>query len=215
MTVEITQSTLEARLDYTFTRKDLLAEALTHASSGPLNYERLEFLGDRVLGMVVGNWLWETYLEAQEGELSRRHTTMVRESSLVSVAEAWGLRDFIRYGGGEVHKDSILADVVEAILGAVWLDGGFENVDALVRKEWGYLLDIKDEKDAKSRLQEWLQGAGMELPSYEVIEESGPDHDKHFKVQVNTAKGACVGEGRSKHVASLNAAINMMKNLEK
>lgn len=210
----MTLAVLEHRLGYTFRQKHLLQEAVTHASHGSLNYERLEFLGDRVLGLVVGNWLWERFPEADEGELSRRHTALVRESSLVSVAEAWTLADYMRYGGGEARKDSILADAVEAILGALWIDGGLQAADSVIRRDWAVAVDIKDEKDAKSRLQEWLQGDGLELPHYEVVEESGPDHEKHFKVMVLTAKGNCMGEGRSKHAASADAAHNMMKILE-
>lgn len=205
---------LEARVGHVFADKALLTEALTHSSHGGATYERLEFLGDRVLGMVVGNWLYRRFPAAPEGELSRRHTSMVRESSLVMVGERWGVADYILFGGGEARKDSIVADVVEAVLGAVWVDGGLEAVQAIIERDWAFLVDLKDEKDPKSRLQEWLQGHGFDLPTYEVIEENGPDHDKFFKVMVYTAKGACAGAGRSKHVASADAAHNMMKILE-
>ena len=206
---------LQARFGYEFKDASLLREALTHASHGGLNYERLEFLGDRVLGLAVGSWLWGHFPSADEGELSRRHTMLVRESTLVTVAQNLKLGEHIVLGGGEAVKASILADVVEAILGAIYIDGGFEPVLRLVQMEWAGLLDLKDEKDPKGRLQEWLQGQGLELPHYEVVEESGPDHNKFFKVVVSTAKGQCLGEGRSKHSASADAAQNMMAILEK
>lgn len=214
MTLGLTIALLEGHLGYVFKKKELLAEAITHSSSGGVNYERLEFLGDRVLGVAVGSWLFQRFPLAPEGELSRRHTSLVRESSLVLVGERWGLGDIIIFGGGEARKDSIVADVVEAVLGALWVDGGLEVVETVIERDWAFLVDLKDEKDPKSRLQEWLQGQGFDLPTYEVIEESGPDHDKFFKVMVYTAKGACVGAGRSKHVASADAAQNMMQILE-
>lgn len=210
----MTHDVLQARLGYRFKDAALLGAALTHSSHGADNYERLEFIGDRVLGLAVASMLWKMFPEADEGELSRRHTALVRESSLVRVAGMWGISGIIRYGSGEMERPSILADVVEAILGAVWLDGGFEVVEAIVARDLAELADVKDEKDPKSRLQEWLQGLGLGLPLYEVVEERGPDHDKHFTVKVITAQGESLGEGRSKHIASANAAQNMMTILE-
>lgn len=193
----------------------LLEQAVTHRSfDGEIHYERLEFLGDRVLGVVVAEWLWERFEGADEGELSRRLGAMVRESTLVAVAEAWRLKDVVRIGAGEVLKDSILADVVEAILGAVWLDGGLEAARAVVRRDWSQFIDLKDEKDPKSRLQELLQGDGLELPLYEVVKETGRDHDKWFIVMVKCAKGEAVGEGRSKQVAGSEAAANLLKRID-
>jgi ribonuclease-3 len=211
----VTLGDFQARLGYVFKDIALLREALTHASHGDLNYERLEFLGDRVLGLAVGSWLWERFLEADEGELSRRHTMLVRESTLVKVAVALDLERYIVFGNGEAKKDSILADAMEALLGAIFIDGGLLPVMGVVQREWAAMIDLKDEKDPKGRLQEWLQGQGWALPHYEVIEESGPDHNKHFKVMVQTEKGECLGEGRSKQAASADAAQNMMAVLEK
>jgi ribonuclease III len=205
---------LQQRLGYHFKDAALLEAALTHSSHSVDNYERLEFIGDRVLGLAVADMLWGKFPEAHEGELSRRFTALVRESCLVQVAGFWNVSGAIRYGAGELERPSILADVVEAILGAIWLDGGLEAVKDIVSRDWADLSDVKDEKDPKSRLQEWLQGKGFDLPLYEVLEERGPAHDKHFTVKVITAKGESLGEGRSKQVASANAAQAMMMILE-
>lgn len=198
---------------YAFEDEALLRRALTR--SGNLReFQRLEFLGDRMLGVVIGAWLFEEFPQADEGELSRRLTFLVRESTLVGVARSWGVEKALKLGVGETATESILADCVEAVLGAVWLDGGLEAVAEVVTAGWGKLIHLKDEKDAKTRLQEFLQGKGLKLPVYEVVDEMGKDHDKWFKVRVVCDEGEAVGEGKSKQVASLAAAAKLMEKFD-
>jgi ribonuclease-3 len=137
---------------------------------------------------------------------------MVRESALVAVAEGWGLGGRVKLGAGEGLRPSIMADVVEAVLGAVWLDGGYEAANRVVRAHWN--IDFEDAKDAKTRLQELVQGAGHGLPVYDVVDEAGPAHERFFKVKVACALGEAVGEGRSKQVAGADAAARLLKELE-
>lgn len=211
----MTLGDLQQRLGFKFTDSALLGQALRHPSSGEPSYQRLEFLGDRVLGLVIGEWLYERFPHADEGELSRRLTALVRESTLAGIATVWGVADVVQVGVGERSKDSILADVVESLLGAVWLQGGMEAVRALVRREWLPFVDAADEKDAKTRLQEWLQQRGLPVPAYEVVDEQGPAHDRYFRIKVTSEQGEAEGEGRSKQLASTRAAENLMKILEK
>lgn len=204
---------LEARLGYVFKDRGLLAQALTHSSASANNYERLEFLGDRVLGLVVGNWLWEVFPDALEGELSRRFMALVRESALVQVADGWGVPSVIVLGTGEAVKPSIVADVVEALLGAVWREAGMDEVVRLVRRDWAPMLGASDEKDPKTLLQERMQVGGGALPVYEVVAEDGPPHDRVFKVKVSTILGEAEGAGRSKQAAGVDAARALLKRL--
>ena len=206
-------TSLEARLGYVFKERGLLAQALTHSSACAANYERLEFLGDRVLGMVVGAWLWEVFPHAPEGELSRRFMALVRESTLVDVAHAWGLADALVLGTGEAVRPSILADAVEAVLGAVWHEGGMAEVERIVRRDWAGVLGDSDKKDPKTALQELVQGRGGALPMYDVVAEDGPPHERIFKVKVTTALGDAEGEGKSKQVAGIAAAKALLERL--
>ncbi|PZP38828.1 MAG: ribonuclease III [Pseudomonas fluorescens] len=200
-------------IGYTFTDKTLLQQALTHSSHSEQNYERLEFLGDRILGAVIGSWLYTAYPEASEGELSRRHMALVRESCLVQVAKAWNIGHSIRLGAGEHLKDSILADCVEAILGAIWEEDGLPAATQVIAMSWAPYIDAPDEKDPKTHLQEVLQASSHPLPVYTVVSESGPDHDKSFVVEVSTPLGTATGQGRSKQTASAAAAAQLIKNL--
>jgi len=202
-------------LGYTFRQPELLEQALTHPSFGAKNYQRLEFLGDRVLGLIVADMLFAHFPEAAEGELSRRFTMLVREAALAEIGREWRLEDVIRLGAGEVVKQAILADVVEAVLGAIYEDGGVEAVRGLVKTAWKPYLERKDEKDPKSRLQELVQGGGNPLPEYVVIAEEGPDHNKNFTVEVRSALGVGTGQGMSKQVAGTAAAAALLAQLDK
>lgn len=199
-------TSLQQKISYTFAKPELLVRALTHPSKGGDHYERLEFLGDRLLAAVIGDWLFQRYPDADQGELSRRYAAMVREEALAGVGASWGLAEEVILGPGETMGASILADVVEAVLGAVWVDGGNDFVKAIVWRDWDDLMNQKDEKDPKTRLQEWLQAQGLGLPVYETVEEVGPAHDKGFTVKVTTPKGDATGEGRSKQAAGAAAA---------
>ncbi len=204
---------VETKLGYVFKDKGLLAQALTHSSHHATNYERLEFLGDRVLGVVVGDCLYAQFATAGEGELSRRFMALVRESTLVHVAGKWGVVDAVALGAGEAVKPSIVADVVEALLGAVWLDGGIDEVTRIVKRDWADAVENSDKKDPKTALQELVQGQGGALPVYDVVAEDGPPHDRTFKVKVTTVLGDAEGTGKSKQVAGLDAARALLERL--
>lgn len=206
---------LQSRIGYVFADESLLVRALTHSSfAGGENYQRLEFLGDRVLALCVADWLVREFGQADEGELTRRLTAVVRQSALVQVAENWGLAAVMRVGVGERVKESVLADGVEAVLGAVWLDGGLGKVRAVIEAAWGEMLRQADVKDGRSRLQELLQAKKLALADYEVVQAVGPDHAKVFTVRVKCALGEAEGVGGSKQLASVAAAEALLKDLE-
>lgn len=181
-----------AGIDYEFSDPDLLQRALTHRSHGPGHYERLEFLGDSLLNFVAAEILFQNRPHAPEGDLSRLRSRLVRDVTLAEIAAELGLGEHLRLGLGEMKsggflRESILADVLEALFGAIYLDGGFDAARQVVR---GLLLaresDLPDAdrlKDPKTRLQELLQAHGHELPEYAVIAESGADHAKQFEVE--------------------------------
>lgn len=174
-----------------FARADLLRLALTHRSRGNPNNERLEFLGDAVLNMVVAELLFVARPDVPEGDLSRLRARIVRERTLAEVARQLDLGKHVLLGPGELKsggflRDSILADALEAVIGAVFLDGGFdaarELVERLMAERITALPDAESLKDPKTRLQELLQGRSLKLPEYEVIDEHGADHDRSFTV---------------------------------
>lgn len=179
-------------INYRFEDATLLARALTHRSHGPGHYERLEFLGDSLLNLVIAEQLYHRRPHAHEGDLSRLRSRLVRDVTLARLAGELGLGDHLKLGAGELKsggylRESILADVVEAVIGAVYLDGGFEAarrvIVELFEERIESLPDAETLKDAKTRLQERLQARGHELPEYEVIAESGADHAKVFEVE--------------------------------
>ncbi|MFW6340397.1 MAG: ribonuclease III [Wenzhouxiangella sp.] len=179
-------------IEYRFRDPSLLTRALTHRSFGPGHYERLEFLGDSLLNMVVAELLFHDRPHASEGDLSRLRSRLVRDVTLAEVARELELGRYLRLGQGEMRsggflRESILADVVEALIGAVYLDGGFEParqvVTALIGERLGRLPDAVQLKDPKTRLQELLQARGHELPVYTVLAETGADHAKRFLVE--------------------------------
>ena len=211
-------------INYRFSDQHLLEEALTHRSRGPINYERLEFLGDSVLNLVVSSRLFELKPDAPEGDLSRMRARLVRGESLADIASGLGLGKHIKLGEGEMksggyRRASILADAFEALLGAIFLDGGYSgcrNVildmfDPLIEK----LPDIEELKDAKTRLQEWLQGRGRPLPEYTLLKEEGADHAKKFHVQCLIKDDGSMVEatGNSRRKAEQAAAANALELL--
>lgn len=213
---------LQERLGYAFKDPDLLVRALTHVSApgtgAASNYQRLEFLGDRVLGLAVAEMVFRAFPDAPEGELSRRLSELVRRETCAEVAIAWDVGPNLKLGGGEVQSGgrrntAILADVCEAIIGAVFLDGGFEAGRALVEAAFHehLLLPRRPLRDPKSALQEWAQGQGLPTPTYTVVEQIGPDHAPEFRVmaKVQGFENA-VGIGRSKRVAEQEAARNLL-----
>ena len=178
-------------LAYQFRDSKLLQTALTHRSFGKSNNERLEFLGDAVLNMVVAELIYQHRPDVNEGDLSRLRARIVRGESLANIARDLDLGKHIIVGAGAQRsggqqRESILADALEAVVGAVYLDGGFEEARGVIKSLCLRLIealpDAESLKDAKTRLQEWLQAQGLSLPAYQLIEEQGQDHAKQFTV---------------------------------
>jgi ribonuclease III len=226
-------SGLEEILGYAFRDRQLLEEALTHRSllneiveEGRRDNERLEFLGDAVLGLIIAEWVMEAYPHELEGELTRLRSALVKEKKLAEVARGLKLGEFLYLGKGEErmegrNKRSILADAFEAIVGAIYLDGGFEGARDFVRRTFEALLrEARTNQslltDAKTRLQELMLALFRRAPVYEVAEERGPDHAKTFVIhlRLNDRTLAC-GQGRSKKEAEQDAAERFLKHLEK
>ena len=211
---------LEARIGHCFANKGLIARGLTHVSAlhhdlGRVeSYQRLEFLGDRVLGLAVSDMLYLAFPDAEEGELSRRLADLVRKESCAEVALEWDISDHVRLGEGEAQsggasKSAILADICESIIGAVFLDGGYDAARAVVAGAWSQRMTTprRPLRDAKTALQEWAQGRGLPTPTYREIARSGPAHAPHFQMSVTVAGHAeAQAAGASKRVAEQAAA---------
>lgn len=202
-------------------RPTLIEQALTHRSAGPLNNERLEFLGDALLGLIIAEALLERFPRASEGELSRRRATLVNKDALAAVARGLRLGDYLRLGSGEVRtgghaRDSILADAFEALLGAIYLDQDFATARQVVLSVFDEpLSDVANRdagKDPKTRLQEWLQARQLGLPDYEVIDIHGEQHAQRFSVRCRLAGDGreAVGDGSSRRRAEQQAAEMML-----
>jgi len=212
---------LQERLGCSLAEPALLARALTHRSAGPDNNERLEYLGDAVLSFVVAELLFQRFPEASEGELSRYRATLVSGESLAAMAAALGLGEHLRLGEGELksggqRRATILADALEALIGAIYVDRGLDAVrqaasrmfdDALAALPAAGLL-----KDPKTRLQEWLQGRGLALPAYTVMEVSGEPHEQRFRVccDVGALGVHAEAEGSSRRRAEQEAAQRVL-----
>ncbi len=214
-----------AGIDYRFADQQLLEEALTHRSRGANNYERLEFLGDSVLNLVVSSRLFELKPDASEGDLSRMRARLVRGESLTDIAAGLGLGKQLNLGAGEMKsggfgRASILADAFEALLGAIFLDSDYAICRTVILDLFDPLIEklptIEELKDAKSRLQEWLQGRGRPLPEYTLIREEGADHVKKFHVQCRIADDGSLMEasGSSRRRAEQAAAAKMLELLQ-
>jgi ribonuclease III len=217
---------LERKLDYRFNDRVRVLQALTHPSfeherAGDGNYQRLEFLGDAVLGMALAEALYGRFPESNEGVLSRFRSQVADQDTLAGIARSLDLGRFVRLGRGEEQgagrdKDSILADVLEALIAAVYLDGGLDEVRRLIRRLFDPILDNREAtlkiNDAKSELQELLCARRRPSPLYRLIDESGPPHDRLFRFQV-LVDGVVVGEGegRSKKVAQQAAAAQALE----
>ncbi|MGY2048417.1 ribonuclease III [Methylobacterium sp. JK268] len=209
-------SALEARIGHVFADKDLLRRALTHVSagSGLESYQRLEFLGDRVLGLAVADGLYAALPEADEGDLSRRLSGLVRRESCAAVAGTWDVGPHLKLGAGEVHgggrrNPAILADVCEAILGGIFLDAGYDAAKAVIDRAFGAAgeAEATSGRDPKSALQEWAQGLGLPTPTYAVVERAGPDHAPIFRIEARVSGvEPSLGVGGSKRLAEQEAA---------
>ena len=213
MTLEV----LSHRLGYSFKRNALLKQALTHRSHSHSNNERLEFLGDGVLNCVIANLLYQRFTTLPEGDLSRLRAHLVKESTLSEIAQQLSLGEALRLGEGELksggwRRPSLLADAVEALIGAVFVDGGFAEAEGLVTRLYGPLLNNLDPKsvgkDPKTLLQEYLQGRKLALPEYALLGTEGEAHCQTFRVECRIPALAiqAQGEGGSRRAAEQQAA---------
>ena len=204
-------------IDYPFNNPALLTQALTHRSFSGINNERLEFLGDGALNFIIAHQLYQRFPRLAEGDLSRLRAALVKESTLSEIAFSLNIGDALKLGEGELksagwRRPSILADALEAIVGAVYVDGGYVAAETLVLKLFEEKLAIIDpkviDKDAKSQLQEYLQGKKIELPDYKVVSIEGEAHAQTFKMECVIAKLhiTTVGEGTSRRIAEQSAA---------
>jgi len=216
---------LSERLHYTFKDEKLIRKALTHASAlepgegDDQSYQRLEFLGDRVLGLVVATMLHKNFPKADEGELARRFNHMVKRETCAEIAQELNLGDAMRIGHSEAQtggrkKTALLADICEAVIAAIYLDGGFDAATAFIQRFWKkrMLSWTGPLRDAKTTLQEWAQSKSLPTPFYEVISRDGPDHAPIFVVAV-AVKGLENGQGKggSKRLAEQNAAEAVLR----
>lgn len=218
------RSELEGRIGYHFKDGALLDHALTHISavsgkSRARSYQRLEFLGDHVLGLAVSEMLFRNFPSADEGGLSRRLADLVRRETCADVARAIDLGAVIKLGHSEANaggrrRTAILADVCEAVVGAVFLDGGYGEAVALVERLWGERMKAsqRPSRDPKTALQEWAQGRGLPTPVYREIERTGPEHNPRFRIVVELPNlESAEGEGASKRSAEQAAAAAMLE----
>jgi ribonuclease III len=225
----------EAILGYAFRRPQLLREALTHRSavSGPRigrgrtgpstgagSNERLEFIGDRVLGLLIAEWLAERFPHEQEGALGPRLAHLVSQPTIAAIAERLGLPAALAVAPGEARagvrrRATVLADATEALIGALYLDGGLVPARAFVRGAWEGAMasQVAPPKDPKTALQEWLLGRGMKLPAYELVSREGPPHDPVFVIAVEAAGARGEGRAGSKRLAERLAAEDVLRKL--
>ena len=220
-------------IGYGFAQRELLQEALTHPSALVAErrgrsrklvgrgYERLEFLGDRVLGLVVADLLWRRFEDEPEGDLTRRHTHLVRREALARVAEAIELGPHLilsraEAAAGAARNPGILADACEALIAAIFVDGGFAAASSFVRRFWEPLIDEMEEppRDPKTALQEWAQARGLALPAYELVSTSGPDHSPLFTVAASVlGRDRATATASSKRLAEARAAATLLDRL--
>jgi ribonuclease-3 len=216
---------IEQRIGHTFADSALLTTAFTHVSAlkpsrhRTESYQRLEFLGDHVLGLIVSEMLYRAFPRADEGELSKRLADLVRKETCADVAKSLGLHEAIKLGTvgagvGERLRRSVLGDICEAVIGAVFLDGGYAAASKFVAENWTERMrkPMRPLRDAKTVLQEWAQGQGLPTPVYREIERTGPHHDPQFRVAVELpGLTPAEGVGGSKRAAEKVAALAMLK----
>jgi ribonuclease-3 len=212
-------------IGYEFADPDLAGIALTHRSAAGRDertYERLEFLGDRVLALVIADMLYDAFPHEEEGALAKRLVALARRETLADVATRLGLGSLIQLSRGEEEaggreNQGILADVCESLIGAIYRDGGLDAARAFIERHWSALMEGTAEppKDAKTSLQEWAQGRGFALPSYRQVGRSGPDHAPHFTIEVSVGDFPPeIGAGPSKRIAEQIAAEKLLERLE-
>lgn len=220
----MTENLIARSIGHVFSDTSLLRTALTHRSYGTPHNERLEFLGDGILDCVIAALLYQRFPELPEGDLSRLRANLVRQESLYQLALQLDIGSTLRFGEGELRsggasRPSILADALEAVFGAVYLDAGFEKAFKVIEQLYQPLLaDLKPgqfQKDPKTRLQEWLQGRKKPLPRYALLETRGAAHEQSFKVacEIDQPAVRTIGSGSSRRIAEQNAAEAAMKAL--
>lgn len=213
---------LTAILGHSPRNPDLFGQALTHGSSGRADYQRLEFLGDRVLGLVIASELYGRYPGAAEGELSSRLHALASGETCAAIAQSLNLTDLVHFGAqarsdGGKYSDNIAADVIEALIGALYLDRGIDAARTFILTHWGSMIDgqLAAPKHPKAALQEWAMARGRRPPEYRVIAREGPDHAPRFRVAVNIGNLAGTeAEGTSKQAAEKAAAVALLATLE-
>lgn len=216
---------LSQRLGYQFSKVELLQQALTHRSAAKQHNERLEFLGDAVLGMVVAQALFKRFPTVPEGKLTRMRSTLVKGDTLAELGREADVGELLKLGPGELksgghRRSSIIADAMEAILGAIYLEAGLDTTAEVILRLWQSRIDKLDPnehpKDAKTRLQEFLQSRKLPLPVYEVVDISGKDHDQTFVVhcQIESLGKPMKGTGTSRRKAEQQAARNALEKLD-
>jgi ribonuclease-3 len=218
------ESWLQTTLGYQFNDAHLLQQALTHRSCPGDNNERLEFLGDAVLDVVIAEVVFRSHANAPEGDLSRLRSSLVKDSSLAELSSKLGVAEHLILGGGErksgVHRrESIRADALEAIFGAVYLDAGFEAARGVIERAYGERLSnlpsVSELRDPKTRLQEWSQARGFGLPQYELVKVSGKAHQRKFEISCSVRDGTTMtnGKGSTRRNAEQEAAEKMLASL--
>jgi ribonuclease-3 len=211
---------VSARLGHQPGNAGLFERALTHSSVGKDSYERLEFLGDRVLGLVIARWLYETHTGEPEGKLSRRYNALVARETCAEVGRAIGLPPLIRLGkqareDGASQSDNVVGDVVEALIGALLIDGGLDVAEAFIRSAWGGLLTDQGTapQHPKSALQELAAARNLGTPKYEILGRSGAHHSPRFNVRVAVSGlGQAEAEGSTKQEAETLAATALLES---
>jgi ribonuclease-3 len=224
----LSSTSIETILGHDFARPELLREAMTHRSAlhgrgrsrGRGSNERMEFVGDRVLGLLVAEWLAERFPHEQEGDLGRRLALLVSQPVLAEVAETIGLGEALSVAPGEAkagvrRRATVLADALEAALGALYLDGGLHRARDFVRSAWSDVMvrQVDPPKDAKTKLQEWVQARNLGLPHYVVVSRAGPPHAPEFVVSVGAGGLAGSGKAGSKRAAEQIAAQELLRVL--
>jgi len=216
---------LQRKIDYQFQDTGLLKQALTHRSAGHKHNERLEFLGDAILNLTIAEALFHQFPKCNEGELSRMRATLVREPTLALLARDFQLGDYLSLGQGELksggfRRESILADCVEALIGAISLDSSLANATEIVTRWYQPLLkDIQpgdNQKDAKTRLQEYLQGNRLPVPTYNIVNIQGEAHNQLFTVECSIQNNdrTFIGKGSSRRKAEQAAAEQILQELK-
>lgn len=215
-------SKLLVDIGYDFKNYKLLKRALTHSSFdyNEKNYEKLEFLGDRVLGLVISIFLFENFKKNSEGELAKKHSFLVCKTALRNIADVINLENYIRVSKDIKKKsiESIKANSLEALIAAIFLDSNFETVKKVIDNLWKEQIESIDlsNYDPKSRLQEWCLNKDNKLPLYNFVSKKGPEHEPIFKISVNHSHNLkAIGEGKNKQDAEINAAKLLLKEIEK